>query len=262
MIGRTNTGGGGGGGLNFQVVGGTTAPSNPKENLIWINTDTKITSWIFSATEPTEATEGMVWVFIGTSSTNEFNALKKNGIQVYPIYAKQHIGGSLVDVTAMSYHNGEWSEWLHYIYNKGDERYSLKITEQHESSVEYTKNADSISVKVSKAGSSNLVHGVYIEIGEKIDFTPYKTMKCVASKDTLKGGSCVLFVTQGTAADSTVVSKAISQASMVWETENTDHVCSLDVSGIDVAAYPIVRLYASGNTSNAVNYVFKQWWLE
>ena len=34
MIGRTNAGGGAS--LNFKVVGGTAAPSNPKENTIWV----------------------------------------------------------------------------------------------------------------------------------------------------------------------------------------------------------------------------------
>ena len=72
MLGRTNTGGGGSGGLNFTVVGGTTAPSNTKENMIWVNTSTKITSYIFSATQPT-GSAGMVWIPTGTSSTVEFN---------------------------------------------------------------------------------------------------------------------------------------------------------------------------------------------
>lgn len=120
MLGRTNTGGGGSGGLNFQVIGGTTAPSNPKENMIWVNTSTKITSYIFSATQPT-GSAGMVWISTGTSSTVEFNALKKNGIQVYPLSAKQYISGAWGDVTAMSYQGGEWVGWITYLYNEGDE---------------------------------------------------------------------------------------------------------------------------------------------
>ena len=50
MIGRTNVGGGAD--LNFKVVGGTTEPSNPKENTIWVETEEKIPSWIFSAENP------------------------------------------------------------------------------------------------------------------------------------------------------------------------------------------------------------------
>lgn len=43
---------GGGDNLNFEVVGGTTQPSNPKENTIWVNTSTDISSWSFSPTYP------------------------------------------------------------------------------------------------------------------------------------------------------------------------------------------------------------------
>ena len=34
-----------GGGLNFKIVGGTTEPTNPKENTVWINTDVDIGEW-------------------------------------------------------------------------------------------------------------------------------------------------------------------------------------------------------------------------
>lgn len=122
MLGRTNTGGGGSGGLNFQVIGGTTAPSNPKENMIWVNTSTKITSYIFSATEPATAEEGMVWIYTSKSSAAEFNALKKNGIQVYPISAKQYVSGALVDKPAKIYQGGEWvALWNGELYDSGNE---------------------------------------------------------------------------------------------------------------------------------------------
>lgn len=44
--------GGAGGGTKLKVVGGTTKPSNPTENMIWIETDTDITNWKISAYEP------------------------------------------------------------------------------------------------------------------------------------------------------------------------------------------------------------------
>ena len=78
----TGNTGGGSGGLNFKVVGGTTSPSNPKENTIWVNTDQKITSWIFSATKPEGPSEGTVWIMTGTTSTVEFNALKHIHIDI------------------------------------------------------------------------------------------------------------------------------------------------------------------------------------
>lgn len=104
--------GGGSAGLNFKIIGGTTTPSNPKENMIWINTDIKITSWIFSATEPESPTEGMVWISTGTPSPVGFNALKKNGIQIYPVFEKQYTSGAWVDKTAKSYQDGAWVDWV------------------------------------------------------------------------------------------------------------------------------------------------------
>lgn len=120
MIGRTNVGGGGAS-LNFKVVGGTSAPASPKENTIWVNTSTTITDWVFSATQPTGAT-GRVWISTGTSSTVEFNALKKNNIAVYPLTAKQYVSGAWVDKEAKSYQNGAWVDWWNgELYEYGNE---------------------------------------------------------------------------------------------------------------------------------------------
>ena len=113
-IGRTNAGGGGVGGLNFKVVGGTTQPANPTENMIWVNTSETIADWVFSATQPTAA-DGRVWISTGAASNFSFNALKKNGLIVCPMSAKQYVNYALVDVTAMSYQDGEWREWVTYI---------------------------------------------------------------------------------------------------------------------------------------------------
>ena len=98
--------------LNFSVVGGTTQPTNPIENMIWVNTDVEITSWIFSVSEPSVKEEGMVWFSTSTDSNVEFNVLENNSIQVYPIAAKQYINGVWVTKTAKSYQNGQWQGWM------------------------------------------------------------------------------------------------------------------------------------------------------
>lgn len=105
------TEGGGGGGLNFKVVPGLTQPGTAVENTIWVKTD-KIGAWYFSATQPEGMQEWDVWFLVGTSSPAEFNALKKNNVTVYPLSAKQMVSGALKDVTAKSYQNGEWVEWI------------------------------------------------------------------------------------------------------------------------------------------------------
>lgn len=146
--------GGGGTSLNFKVVGGTTRPANPSENTIWVNTDQEITSWVFSANEPENPESGMVWISTGSSSIVAFNALKKNGIYVYPISAKQYIaGGSTsilgeallgemvlgsttstdsqwVDKTAKTYKNGVWVDWIVWIYDDGKFDSSIATSEK------------------------------------------------------------------------------------------------------------------------------------
>lgn len=117
---------GGGAALNFKVVGNP-QPENPSENTIWINTDAEITSWTFSVSEPENPVNGDVWITIGTSSTVAFNALKNNGIMVYPISARQYIDGAWIGVTAQSYQGNAWVEWLPVgaLYWHGNECFDL-----------------------------------------------------------------------------------------------------------------------------------------
>lgn len=113
--------GGSGMPLNFKVVGNP-QPTNPKENTIWVNTDTKITSYVFSATQPSSPAAGMVWICVDEKSSVKFNALKRNGLEVYPLRAKQYVSSKWVDVTAKSYQGGKWVDWWNgELYKKGDE---------------------------------------------------------------------------------------------------------------------------------------------
>lgn len=111
---------GGGTSLNFKVVGNP-QPENPKENTIWIDTDTPVDGWMLGAAQPENPTEGMVWISTGTSSSVPFNALKKNGITVYPLSAKQYVGGAWVDKTAQIYKSGVWVDFVTYLFANGDE---------------------------------------------------------------------------------------------------------------------------------------------
>lgn len=216
-------GGGGGTGLNFKVVGNP-QPSNPIENTIWIDTDTPITSYIFSAVQPT-GEEGMVWISTGTSSTLAFNALKKNGITVYPLGAKQYVSGAWVDKTAKSYKNGEWVEWIPegMLYYRGnecdpvtggwsafvgfDDRYTLgsytegsdRITLKLNGDLKCVSAAPANKIDLSKASTlivnvkrapSEAEHGLYV--------TPVRTVsacdRAVAKLEELKTGKNVLDV--------------------------------------------------------------------
>ena len=174
--------GGGANPLNFKLVGGTTQPSNPKENTIWISTENKITSWIFSATEPATKTEGMVWICTGTSSHVEFNALKKNGVQVYPISAKQYIDGAFVSKTAKSYQNGSWTDFIAYLYNAGDEFTDITggwVTESYGSTPSKTIAGDVMQFVT----LGNPWEYSILKTQNLIDLTSYKTLHFRISYD-------------------------------------------------------------------------------
>lgn len=98
--------------LNFRIIGGTTQPQSPRENDIWVNTSVPINGWIFSAEQPSNASEGMVWIKTGISSLNEFNALKKNAIQLYPNAVKIYTGSSWTNAESKIWRNGQWVDIL------------------------------------------------------------------------------------------------------------------------------------------------------
>ena len=119
----------GGGGLNLKVVGGTTQPTSPKENTVWVNTDTEISGYAFSATEPENPAEGMVWFNVGASSNTPINALKKDILMVYPTACQQYINSAWVAKEAKTFQGGTWNDWTMYIYDYASGR-SVEFVEK------------------------------------------------------------------------------------------------------------------------------------
>lgn len=169
---------GGGAPLNFKVVGGTTQPSNPAENTIWVNTSINITGYYFTAAQPSNMANGELWFSVGMSSVAAFNALKKNNVTVYPLSAKQMVSGKLNDVTAKIYRGSAWSLFLAdmYLYNAGNEYTSVtggintsanKATVTKATSYIQIKGADGVDY-VSRYGTAYTA--------KKIDITNYKTL--------------------------------------------------------------------------------------
>lgn len=79
----------------------------------------KIAGHIFSATQPENPVEGMVWFQTGASSVVPFNAIKKNGLWVYPNACRQYINSTWIKKVAEIYQNGGWKEWAYYIFDNG-----------------------------------------------------------------------------------------------------------------------------------------------
>ena len=258
-----------GGGLNFEVVGGTTQPTNPKENTIWVNTSAEITNWLFSSIEPTVASNGMVWFSIGTFSYTEFNALKNNGIIIYPLIAKQYNNGSWIEVKDMIYQNGKWVEMVSdfYLYNNGVFSelagtiisVAKKVGAADGGEHTLTINASNVTV------SPHYGYGAWVYFPNKIDLTNYTTL-CFngAFNFTHEYGVNGRFgfgvwsetptgdaVTQAAAFYGLVVPPLVSG------------VYTLDIESLKGEYYVGMALYGFGSSADPTNQaVLKQMWVE
>lgn len=108
--------------LNYAVVGGTTAPTNPVENTIWVNTDTAISGYAFDVNEPTVA-DNLVWIKLGEASLVPFSAIKNKTVMMFPLSVEQYINGAWVAKEAQVYQDGGWKSMKLqkvYLFNGGD----------------------------------------------------------------------------------------------------------------------------------------------
>lgn len=224
---------GGGAGLNFKVVGNP-QPTNPKENTIWINTDTAITSWIFSATEPESPVEGAVWIETGTSGEASFNALKKGSIYIFPKSAKQYIGGALVRKEAFIYDGNEWVEWLTYLYKSGNQFTAVTGGWGKDGA---SINADSMYVHSSGSGT----YSGWVYTKNKIDFSNINTLyiKCSSLTNSVRGprvGVC---------------NSTDPYNGYVVSVDMTSLECAVDVSGVNTSCYIVF----AGNPNGGGGYI-------
>lgn len=252
--------GSGGAGLNFKVVGNP-QPANPKENTIWVETDVDITSWIFSATEPAAAEEGMVWIITGTSSQIEFNALKKNGIQVYPLSAKQYVGGAWVDKTAKSYQGGEWIEWIPHglLYRYGYDNLTITggikivegISDASYSPGTGTKNSESITLR------SSASQCITAKTQKLVDLTEFKKITLNVLNVVANNSSYFAdFGVSKSPSDATVIDTGNVVARKAIGTTGT---IELDVSSL-TGGYCLFVSARSWNDQPTSSVTFTEWW--
>lgn len=101
--------------INFEIVGGTTEPINPRENTIWVNTDVEIGEWQILYNEPTKRANGDklvvgdVWMVNEDFRAVSFNILKQNNTKVSIHTPRQWNGTSWDTKKGYIYQNGEWS---------------------------------------------------------------------------------------------------------------------------------------------------------
>lgn len=244
-----NISGGGGTTLNFRVVGGTVAPTNPAENTIWVNTDTPITSWIFSATEPGPAEAGMVWFPVGTSSPVAFNALKKNGIQVCPISANQYVNGFWVEKNAKIYQGGEWADFIFYLLKDGITQGIGFVAIGNTATPSISFGTPGQMTATIGAWSSGNSTG-YIFSDESVDVTHYSKMTV-----RLKLSSSISADTNSTIGVSNTKDWATRIASQVLSHTTSEQTVTLDLSNVTGKVY-FFCLMKGHDTNQGNTYAF------
>jgi hypothetical protein len=126
-----------------------------------------------------------IWISTGASGNVEFNALKKNGIQVYPISAKQYINNAWVDKEAKTYQNGKWVGWTNYLYNQGDQCSS--ITGGWKSALSGGISVDLSGAQIVFSVTSSTKRDASVYTNNKIDVTNYKSL--IVRMTAAKGAS-------------------------------------------------------------------------
>lgn len=243
-------GAGGGAPLNFKVVGGTSQPSNPKENTIWVNTNIAITNWVFSATQPAAAS-GRVWIFVGISSPVEFNALKKNSIQVYPLSARQYINGAWTGKTAKIYRGGAWvSVWDGVLLTSTNTYYDYTggwVTDARLSPYN-DSNREGLAPKLTNMGEGKIriaidysqKKGCYRTVN-KVDVSAFKTLKCDFSSTEVPNG--VVMFSLIDKLDVGVASNSAANAYVAsGNNPNFSGTISLDISNINGEYYIAISM--------------------
>ncbi|MBQ4651899.1 MAG: hypothetical protein IJB78_04205 [Oscillospiraceae bacterium] len=165
---------GGGAGLKLKVVGGTAAPANPRENTVWVDTDTEIEGWAFSSAQPESPKEGMLWFKTGTTSSAAMNIDKKNSVMLYPTKCRQYVGGAWTSKIAKTYLNGTWADWWKDLYASGELGYELATGFTTLTSTT-TVQETSAYIKYYNVTSTGNVGGISSE--DLVDVTGYSTLK-------------------------------------------------------------------------------------
>lgn len=244
-------GGGAGGGLNFKVVGGTTQPTG-KENLIWVNTNVTITGYVFSATQPESPTAGTVWISTGASSPVAFNAMKKNGLWVYPQTCYQYINDTWTTKTAKTYQDGTWVDWSTYLYATGNEYESLTggwsgvaaaFGQASVSMPEVTKGATTITAEI-----TTMYRSGQLITANSIDLSTYNTLSFNVAA-LVAGGEdsddyCPwvgVFSQKGGSYNKTAIARAFA---------TTTGIIDVDISNV-TAGYVGVGLYYNNNVGKS-----------
>lgn len=243
-------GAGGSNPLNFKVVCGTTRPSDPRENTIWVNT-ASMSSWVFSPSKPTNPTEGMVWIVTGTSSPSTLNILKKNELFVFPIYLMQYTNSAFKDVEGAIYQNDKWSELVldtptGYWVSKGVVNETYGKSFEVGTSTKFAFDGPGYFIHTLVGGSS-----AYMRSSEKVDVSKAKTLVLKCEEQT--GGTVIVGLSNSSSVTSLIASGE--------KVTTGSGVIRVDIEAITGSYYLVYQGKGSAGSTNDMAKIADIYWV-
>lgn len=237
--------------LNFEVVGGTSRPSSPKENTIWVNTSTAIKGWgVGALTErPASPSSGMVWIVTTDVSGCAFNALKDNSIFVYPIEVYQRVNAAWSKKDVKIYQAGSWKEFETYLYDSGNQFAATTGGWKSAVGANGTCTFNESHVFMSYYGSGGRTAVIYTS--NKINLSKANTL-CMEVDVTYNGSGMYLGLTS-----------SVPSAAPAYYSEFVDYALSnstgVQTIRLDVSGYTSGTYYVVAHSNLATAKVYKIW---
>lgn len=255
--------------LNYSVVGGTTQPTNPTENMIWVNTDQTINKIYFHDVEPKIKQQGDIWIYTGKSSSVSFNALSiENNLfnSIYPLYVLQYNNSVWEEKKALTFQNNEWVEWATYLVNKKNLNEDVTggwtaYDGGYGTLGSYTFAENGIKVNLSGTNGSIALRTVNL-----IDLTDFSTLTIAIDTTVIGGSTSMLYLTNSPNVQFIVNSGLIgvgTNVALAGETNNSNSLSqprTFDISTISGKWYVVWfhYLYHNGPSENIINYISLQ----
>lgn len=165
---------------------GTYTPSSTKVKAVRLcwrtfqNTETSVQFLEKAVPYTVAGTEnGTVFIKTGATGSVEFNALKKNGIAVYPVAASQYVDGVWMDKPAQIYQKGGWVDWTFFLFRAGS-----GLAAGYTGFTNAVCDDDLITMTIKTSENT-----AYSTINEKVDVTNYKTAFFEIQKASFSGAS-------------------------------------------------------------------------
>lgn len=232
-------------GVEFDLLDSVTDYNAPAQNMVCAYTGT-----INVLSQTDEYKDGEIFIFVGTSSNVEFDVLKNNSIQIYPISVVQYISGSFTSKAAYIFQADMWKHlWDGTIYNEGNEHteftggFMVDGIEPYagvEKVPSMSKGTSSISFSISSDGTPTAGRG---RTTNAINLTTYKTLYAKFNRSISgRWGQCGIAVYD--AETNSRIASSISQ------TAGNNQEVNIDISSINKPCYIGAAMIAHSASDN------------